>query len=356
MFFEKLLSSFRGAILALVLAFSFSQAVVAPAPAYAQQQTVTLQTICGNINATWPDIAQVYAQILALINNGLQQLLQVGVGVGVGNIQACLPNINIQLPNIDLSGCFNLNLQASCNFNVQLPNLQGCLNNSLGQLQAFLQSLNINIDMNALLQCLSGLVNINITIPDLLATLQGIFDSILGLLNSLTASINWYSDVFQFFVGFCQGYNSSGGFSAGFGCGGGAGGSTNGGGNGGGSGGGYTFNNGASVSNNQLNINLSTVGGTAPLLGNGPATAAQSSLMFNVIADIQGVKSGKSLKKFSVPCYADEGVCRKKYSPNPAMLKKLKGKALKLVITVYPEGGNATNSLPLAELYNSIRF
>lgn len=359
MFAKFGIGSLRGLFIALVLCFSLTQ-VVAPAPVEAQQQTVTLQTICGNINASWPDIAQVYAQILAYINNGIQALLQVGVGVGVGNIQACLPNLNIQIPNLDLSGCFNFNISASCNFNAQIPSLQGCLNNALGTLQSFLQQFNINIDMNALLQCLSGLVNVNITIPDLLATLSAVLNDILNLLSSLSASIQWYADVFTFFASFCQGYNASGGFSSGFGCGVGAGsnggGGNGGGGNGGGgfTGGGYTFNNSASSSGGQLNIVVSPVGGVAPL-HMGPQ-ASTTMPVFNVIAELRNAAGTKTLKTFNVPCFPDQGLCQKKYKPNATFLKKHKGKVIKVVTTIYPEGGNATNSLPMAELYNNVRF
>jgi hypothetical protein len=357
MFAKFGITSIRGLFLALVLCFSLTQ-VVAPAPAEAQQQTVTLQTICGNINASWPDIAQVYAQILAYINNAIQALLQVGVGVGVGNIQACLPNINIQIPNIDLSGCFNFNITAACNFNAQIPNLQGCLNNALGTLQSFLQQFNINIDMNALLQCLSGLVNVNITIPDLLATLSALLNDILNLLSSLSASIQWYADVFSFFASFCQGYNASGGFSSGFGCGVGVGGSGGGGAPGAGSnGGGYTFNNSASSSGGQLNVIVTTVGGPVPLVVAGPQTAASVTMpAITVVGELRNAAGTKVLKTFNVPCFPDLGKCEKKYKPNATFLKKHKGKPIKVVTTIYPVGGNATNSLPIAELFNTVRF
>ena len=96
-----------------VLLLSFSIFSVAlPESAEAQgNNNVTIETICVNINAGWPDPRAVYAQILAILQQGLQALLQVGVGVGIGNVQACLPNINLNIPNLDLAACFNVNLE-----------------------------------------------------------------------------------------------------------------------------------------------------------------------------------------------------------------------------------------------------
>ncbi|MBX7143468.1 MAG: hypothetical protein K1X79_03380 [Oligoflexia bacterium] len=332
--------SFRRLILGFFLAFALVF-VATPQETHAQQQNVSIQTICGTLNASWPDIAQVWAQILALVNSALQQLLQVGVGVNIGNILQCLPNINIQLPNIDLSACFQFNIQASCNFNAQLPNLQQCLQTALSSLQQFLQQLNININMNSLLQCLSGLINVNITIPDLLNILNGLLNQILGLLNSLSASISWYSNVFQFFLQFCQGYNANGGFNAGAGCG--LGGSA-----------GCSYSGSTSGGNGSLNLNLNPFGcngGTSPMVL-GATAASTATADIEVWAEVFSSK-GKKISTRRLDCSGEK--CSKKLKFSSASTKKY-GKGVNVTYSVFKSGGNGTSSslptdrLPVAQV------
>lgn len=332
--------SFRRFILGLFLAFALIF-VAAPQETHAQQQNVSIQTICGTINASWPDIAQVYAQILALINSALQQLLQVGVGVNIGNILQCLPNINIQLPNIDLSACFQFNIQASCNFNAQLPNLQQCLQTALQSLQQFLQQLNININMNSLLQCLAGLINVNITIPDLLNILNGLLNQILGLLNSLSASISWYANVFQFFLQFCQGYNANGGFNGGAGC-------------GLGGGAGCSYSGSTSGGNGSINLNLNPFGcsGTSPMVIGGANTAAMAAQDIEVWAVVRSSK-GKKLSTKKLSCTGDKCTAKIKFSSTNT---KKYGKGVNVTYSVFKAGSNGTSKtlptdqLPIAEV------
>lgn len=321
--------------LTLLVAFTVVFTVPGTDTAQAQQRNVTVETICGNLNASWPDIEAVFASIMAMINQAIQSMAQIGVGVGIGDIKSCLPDINFRFPTINLENCFSFGANFNCNLNIQLPNLQQCLDTALRTLQNYLNQYNVNINMQELMNCLSGLINVNVTIPDVLAIVNGLLNSILGLLNSLTASITWYSDVFHFFINFC-GNNANGGI------GGGACGTT--------SGTGGSFNNSITGGGGSISININPFGATASQTS---AQGSAASDRYSVFFDIRDPKTKKYLKKnIAVPCGSES--CRKTYRSLSA--KKYKGKKLELVVSIYPLGGNETNALPIAESYSTVTY